>query len=153
RAVLQTELGRHHDARQSYARFRELSPLLEKEFGKWILARQSDVVYYCGDLAEASAIAKQVDDPFYTKLADRLADPAGEGKRVLLDVGFVRQHHQTCAPATLAALSRYWKLPAEHLDVAEDICYDGTPDHRERFWAEQHGWTTREFTVSWDSAV
>jgi tetratricopeptide (TPR) repeat protein len=152
-AVLQTELSRYHDARQSYTRALELLPLLEKDFAKWIHARRSDVVYYCGDLAEAAAIAKQVGEPFYDQLAERLADPACESQRVLLDVGFVRQHHQTCAPATLAALSRYWNMPVEHLDVAEAICYDGTPDHRERHWAETNGWTTREFTVTWESAI
>lgn len=152
-AVLQTELGYYHDARRSYTRALELMPLLEKDFAKWLHARRSDVVYYCGDLAEAAAIARQVGEPFYDQLAERLVDPACASQRVLLDVGFVRQHHQTCAPATLAALSRYWNMPAEHLDVAEAICYDGTPDHKERHWAETHGWTTREFTVTWESAV
>jgi tetratricopeptide (TPR) repeat protein len=71
---------------------------------------------------------------------------------VLLPVGFVRQHHLTCAPATLSAISRYWDMPAQHLAVAEEICYDGTPAHSERRWAEQNGWTAREFTVTWESA-
>src|SRR5262249_7060490 len=58
----------------------------------------------------------------------------------------------TCAPATLSAISGYWSLPADHLSVAEEICYDGTPWHSERRWAGQHGWVVREFTVTWDSA-
>jgi len=33
----------------------------------------------------------------------------------------------TCASATLSAVSRYWDMSAEHLAVAEEICYDGTP--------------------------
>src|SRR5262249_1318627 len=65
----------------------------------------------------------------------------------------VRQHHQTCVPATLAALSRFWQMPADHLDVAAAICYDGTPDHRDRHWAETQGWRARDFTITWDSAV
>jgi tetratricopeptide (TPR) repeat protein len=63
-------------------------------------------------------------------------------------VGFVRQNHLTCSPATLTTLSRFWKKPAEHLEVAEAICYDGTPCHSERNWAEQHGWLAREFKVT-----
>jgi tetratricopeptide (TPR) repeat protein len=59
----------------------------------------------------------------------------------------------TCVPATLTAVSRFWSMPAEHLEVAEAICYDGTPDHSERHWAEEHGWLAREFTVTWESAV
>jgi tetratricopeptide (TPR) repeat protein len=64
----------------------------------------------------------------------------------------VRQHHVTCAPATLSAISLYWKQPADHLEVAEEICYDGTPDYSERHWAQSNGWEVREFTVTWDAA-
>ena len=67
----------------------------------------------------------------------------------MLPVGFVRQHYQTCAPATLAALSRYWSLAADHLEIAERICYDGTPNHSERSWAEEQGFVVREFTADW----
>ena len=78
----------------------------------------------------------------------------GAGKRqVLMDVPFVKQHHATCAPATLAAVSAYWSVPAEHLEIAEEICYDGTPAHSQRRWAEQHGFVTREFRVTWEAVV
>src|SRR4029078_11346090 len=82
----------------------------------------------------------------------RLEKGGGRGKRVGLKVGFVRQHHMTCAPATLSAISRFWSMPADHLEVAEAICYDGTPAHSERRWAEDHGWATVEFSVTWDAA-
>jgi tetratricopeptide (TPR) repeat protein len=152
-AGLQTEQRRYADAGRSYDRFRELSPLLEKDMAEWVAARQSDVAYYCGDDPRAAEFARQVTGPFYPELAKRLETTPRPGKRVLLDVRFVRQHHQTCAPATLAAISRFWDMPAEHLDVAAAICYDGTPDHRERHWAEANGWIAREFTVTWESAV
>ena len=151
-ATLQSELGRHHDARRSFERFAELSPLMEKELVEWMAARRSDTAYYCGDLAAAAEFARQAKNPFHDKIAEELSRTPFEGRRVLLDVGFVRQHHQTCAPAVLASLSRFWKMPADHLEVAAAICYDGTPDHRERAWAEEHGWYCREFAVTWDSA-
>src|SRR5262249_10849463 len=44
-------------------------------------------------------------------------------------------------------------MPAEHVEIAAAICYDGTPAHSERRWAEEHGWSVREFTVTWESAV
>ena len=46
---------------------------------------------------------------------------------VILPVGFVRQNHKTCGPATLAAIGQFWHKPAEHLEIAAEICYDGTP--------------------------
>ena len=42
-------------------------------------------------------------------------------------------------------------MPGDHLEVAAAITYAGTPNHSERQWAIDHGWYTREFTVSWDS--
>jgi len=151
-AALQSELGLHQDAQRSYARFAELSPLLEKNLAEWLAARRSDTAYYCGEYAQAAELARQAKDPFHDKIAEELSRTPFEGQRVLLEVGFVRQHHQTCAPAVLASLSRFWKMPADHLEVAAAICYDGTPDHRERAWAEEHGWYCREFAVTWDSA-
>ncbi|MEO8268102.1 MAG: tetratricopeptide repeat protein, partial [Aureliella sp.] len=56
-------------------------------------------------------------------------------------------HTMTCGPATLSAISRYWNRPAEHLEVAEEICYNGTSHHAEREWANHNGYATREFTV------
>jgi len=155
-AVLQGELGHYHDAQRSYARFAELSPLLEKRLAEWLAARRSDTAYYCGDYAAAVDFARQAKTPFYDKIAEELSQRMARSESlpppVLLEVGFVRQHHQTCSPATLAALSRFWKMPVDHQEVAAAICYDGTPDHRERAWAEEHGWSCREFAVTWDSA-
>src|SRR5262249_31498 len=150
-AALQNELRRYVDARQCYERYAELSPLLEKDLAEWLNARRSDAAYYCGDDEQAAEFARKVDDPFYKSLAERIAQTPREGRRVLLDVGFVRQHHQTCVPATLTTISRFWKRDTDHLEVASEICYDGTPDHRERRWVEEHGWVAREFTVTWDS--
>jgi cellulose synthase operon protein C len=173
--LVQTEQGRWADARESLDRFEALSPLMEKEVAQWLAGRRSDVAYHCGDRKGAIHHARLADDPFHTAIADRLSVASDRGcgasdgpnaqsthaergyptpnPRVLLPVGFIRQHHMTCAPATLAALSRYWSMPADHLGVVEAICYDGTPDHSERHWAEQNGWATREFTVTWESAV
>jgi tetratricopeptide (TPR) repeat protein len=150
--ALQTELGHHADARRTYARVEELAVLMEKDGAQWLAARRSDAAYRDGDRAEAAAFARRVEGPLYARFAQELTREPFEGRRVLLDVGFVRQHHSTCVPATLTALSRYWGLPAKHLEVAGAICYDGTPDHRERAWAEEHVYVSREFAVTWDAA-
>jgi tetratricopeptide (TPR) repeat protein len=152
-AALQSELGRDGDARESYERYAELSPLMEPAVRRWLAGRRSDVSYDCGDVAGAIRFARKSEAPFFRALADRLESSAAGARRVLLDVPFIRQNHQTCAPATLAAISEYWKIPADHLEVAGAICYDGTPDYRERGWAEQNGWIVREFAVTWDAAI
>ncbi|MFN4260003.1 MAG: tetratricopeptide repeat protein [Gemmataceae bacterium] len=151
-AYIQSELEMYEQARQSYERYAELSPLLEKEVEEWLNGRRADMAYHCGDIPQAIDWAKKANNPFQTKVAENLAQD-GSGQRVLLPVGFVRQHHQTCAPATLSAISRFWSMSVDHLEVVQEICYDGTPDHHERRWAEQNGWMAREFTLTWASAV
>jgi len=152
-AHLQIELGLFTEARESYDRFAQLSPMLDKEGTKWLTARRSDTAYFCGDYALAAQWAKQVGTPFYNQLAERLFNLPAEANRVVLPVGFVRQHHMTCGPATLSTISRFWGMPADHLGIAEEICYDGTPATSERHWAEQNGWMVQEFTVTWESVV
>lgn len=153
RALLETELGRYEEARQSLDRVEKLMPLAEKDFSQWLRARRSDAALYCGDLEAAARLARSVDSPFYKEFSRRFERGAPPGRRVLLPVGFVRQHHMTCSPATLAAIGRYWSMPVDHLHLAEEICYDGTPASSERRWAEENGWTAREFTVTWESGM
>ena len=152
-AALEVELGHHAEARLTCERIEQLYPLLENEMRMWLHARKCDTAYACGDHAAAREWASKIDNPFYQRFAERLGAGQTDGRRVQLPVGFVRQHHMTCAPATLSAHQPLLGMPAEHLEVAEEICYDGTPAHSERQWAEQNGWVAREFTVTWDGAV
>lgn len=117
---------------------------------RWLASRRADVCWMRGDAAGAAAWASQVDGPdtFYGRFCARLRQPPPDARRVVLPVGFTRQRHLTCAPATLATLCRFWGRPAEHLAIAEAICHDGTSAHNERAWAEGQGWVAREFTVT-----
>jgi tetratricopeptide (TPR) repeat protein len=152
-ALLQMQREDWKACRESLDRYARLSPLLEKEGAQWLAAVGSDVAYHLGDFPRAVQLARETESPFFEKIADRLEAATEDDRRVLLPVGWVRQHYMTCAPATLSAVSRYWQMPAEHLGVAEAICYDGTPDHSERTWAEENGWLAREFRITWESAV
>jgi cellulose synthase operon protein C len=152
-AELQVDLGDYVGAQQSYRRYAEISPLLETDGRQWLAARQSDIAYYLGDFTTASQLAAEVESGSYQKIAERLQATPLVGKRVILPVGFVRQHHVTCAPATIATLTRFWERPVEHHHIAAEICYDGTSNYSQRRWAEQNGWIAREFTVTWESAV
>jgi cellulose synthase operon protein C len=149
---LQAEMGRHSEARRTWDRFEAACPLMDAPTRRWLAGRRSDAAYQCGAIDQAAALARECREPFFLALAPRLEAADADNRRILLDVGFVRQHHQTCAPATLAAIARFWGKPADQFEVAEAICYDGTPDHRQRAWAERNGWIPREFTVTWESA-
>src|SRR5262249_39015622 len=129
-----------------------LAPLRDKEMTQWLAARRSDAAYHLGRPADALAFARQVKGKFYETLVRRLENPPTP-RRFALPVPFVRQHFETSARARLAAVCRFWSMPGDHLERAAAITYAGTPNHSERQWAEDHGWRTREFTVTWDSAV
>jgi len=151
---LQLELKLYDAAGESLERLAELSPLADKHSKKWLAAQRSEIAYRKGDIEGAIRYADETDDEFFKSIAERLQDPArAEAKAVTLPVGFVRQHHVTCAPATLSAISRYWSMPTDHLQVADEICYNGTSGHSERKWAIENGWIPREFTVTESSAV
>lgn len=152
-AQLQVDVGDFQAARQNFQRALQASKLLEPEMRKWLNGRLAEAVYLCGDQNEAIELFKQSGDGFYQTIAERLGQVTDDKKRKLLPVGFIRQHHVTCAPATLTTISRFWQMPAEHLNIAEQICYGGTTDHSERKWAEQNGWAAREFCVNWEDAV
>jgi len=152
-AAIQSELRNHDEAWASLERASELALLKDKRLASSLAGERSSVAYHLGRDDEARELAGQSEEPFFKEIARRLEQPSPDARRVQLEVEFVRQHHMTCAPATLTAISRFWSMPADHLEVAEAICYDGTPGHSERHWAESHGWRAREFTVTWDSAV
>ncbi len=149
-AHLQIELGQYAAARHSLERFAALSPRLELGVLEQLNALRAEAAYLSGDRDAALGFARQGQSPALQKFAAQLERA---GKRVVLPVGFVRQHHLTCAPATLATLSRYYKMPAEHLSIAEEICDDGTSAHNERKWALKNGYAAREFRVTWENAI
>lgn len=152
--ALEAELGRWSEAMARLPRFEQLAPLMEKGETLWLKYERMHLACLGMDAAAVLAAAPGLEEEEYFKgLLSRVKTLPPQGwKRVHLQVPFVRQHHMTCAPATLSAISRFWGQPAEHLEVAEAICYDGTPAHSERHWAETHGWSVREFTVTWDAA-
>ncbi len=150
--ALQVELGQHEPALATLDRFLQLAPLIEPGEREWVRWQRVSLHCHRGDVEQALAVSAESDDAAFKELADRLREASAPRRRVRLQVPFVRQHHLTCVPATLSALSQFWKQPAAHLEIAEAICYDGTPAHSERRWAIENGWCAREFTVTWDAA-
>lgn len=150
-ARIERELGRHADVLVSVERAEKLLPLLETDGQRHLAGLRSDARYFGDDLEGAIAEAKRAGPGFFQDLAERL-EARREGKRTILDVGFVRQHHMTCVPATLSTLGNFWERRVDHLELVERICYDGTPAHSERKWAKENGWVTREFSTDYATA-
>jgi len=152
-AGLLSEHEHHADALAAWQRYRELAPAIEPAPLAFWHSRMSDAHYELGDRAQAAEHARLAKNGFHEQIAERLAAPPADARVVTVPVPFVRQHEMTCAPATLSAISTYWKAPVDHIALARRICYDGTPGHEERNWAEENGFVVREFRATWETAV
>jgi tetratricopeptide (TPR) repeat protein len=147
--ALEFELGLHEAALRTIELIARRAPLGDQDFNEWLAGIRATCLYHLGRREEAVQWARQAGQAdHWLRFTQRLENPPSGARRVQLPVGFVRQHHLTCVPATLTTLSRFWNQPAQHLEVAEAICYDGTASHSERNWAQQNGWATREFKVT-----
>lgn len=153
--MLQQELKNYDAAAEAFSQAELLWPLAEadSQHSRWLAGHRSDIAYYRGDYRQAIELAKQVKRPFHDRLAEllekALEQPAPQvPQRVQLPVPFIRQHHETCAPATLTALANYWNVTVQHEEIVERICYEGTMAHDERRWAEENGFLAQEFQVT-----
>ena len=68
-----------------------------------------------------------------------------DGRRVVLDVPYIRQDHLSWGPASLAMVLAFFGHRVDQRDVADEITYDGTPDHAQRDWCRRHGLKVRHF--------
>lgn len=128
--------------------------LPDRDDRQWAAGLRADIAAHAGDLAAYRGLVAGFPEGHFHRraLAHFEADPGATAK-VDLAVPYIAQSHLTCVPATLVSLARFWQVPADHDEVADAICYDGTPDWRERRWAETAGFHTREFRVTWDTVV
>jgi tetratricopeptide (TPR) repeat protein len=147
--VFCSERERPDEALYWLAEYERHSPLLNEKARTALRGNRATLHLLRGDLKAAREDASACGSPYYGKLAAALERPeAAAGARTRLSVGFVRQNHMTCGPATLAALAAHWGQPSPHLEIAEKICYDGTAQHSERRWTEEQGLDGREFRVT-----
>lgn len=150
--TFERELERHAEAEATYAELVRRMPLADREARAWLDGFASELAYARGDREESARLAEACGTPFHRRVAAAMRAAKGL-RRVRHHVQFVRQDWMTCAPATLTALSSFFGRDVEHDAIANAICYDGTPSHAQRKWAEEAGFACRELTVTWDAAV
>ena len=152
-AVLQTELDRYAEAGRSLDRYAETTPLREKRETEWLTGVRSDVAYGLGDYEAAARLAEECGSPFHKVVAPRLRQArrtrGGSCCRCPSSASTTRPAGPP--PSRLSAATG--RSNVRHVEVVEQICYDGTSHYDERRWAEDAGYRAREFTVTWDAAV
>ncbi|MBE2282053.1 MAG: C39 family peptidase [Prosthecobacter sp.] len=150
--TLKREVDDHAGMEALADRYDELAVIAGKAERQWVTARRVDLLTLRGDYPQAAAEAEKLPGTHYAAFASRLRAPGVQNTRKRLPTEFVLQKHNTCAPATLAAIAAYWRKPISMEQITDAICYDGTYDHSERTWARENGFTSREFTVTLEAA-
>ena len=146
------EIGEYEAGLEMVDEYERRSPMAEEALQKYFAGMRANFHFLLGDSEKVVTYAESADSGFYKTISERIeSGEFAKGNRKVLPVGFVRQNEMTCAPATLTALAKFWGQEADHLSIAEEICYDGTPGYKERLWAQEEGWYVREFTA--DSEV
>ncbi len=142
------ETGQYENGLNAVAEYEKRSPMADDATQKNIAQMRANFLYLLDRGEEMVALAEQSDHEFYKNVGKRVkSGEFAKGQRKVLDVKFVRQNDMTCSPATLTGLAGYWGNEATHLEVADEICYDGTSSYKERLWAEKQGWLVCEFTA------
>jgi cellulose synthase operon protein C len=142
------EQGDYSGALRSLEQIVDLAPLMERDLHDWLLLRLARVSYLAGDRHRPARLAARIANEALHKLAARIGS-APEPRRTVLPVPLVPQNHNTCGPASLTSIGRFWKVEVAHEQLVEQICRDGTSAYSERRWAEGQGWVAREFTMTW----
>ncbi len=153
-AAVLLERDRFDEALTAWECAQTLMPMMDASMRESMYGHLSHMQYLLGNIEESKRLAIESGNEHLKELTATLdQDKAAQHRRVRLDVPFILQHHVTCVPTTMAIIGRFWSVDLEHLAIADEITYGGTATHRERQWAEKHGWTVRELTVTWEAAV
>lgn len=153
-AAIEAELHQFDDAITRIEQAMRYLPLADtKALETSVTPLFTEYTYRANRFEEAARHADQCKGEHFVQFAQRLRDPSFEKRRVELPVGFVRQHYLTCAPASLSMIAMFFGESAGHLDIANEICYDGTPTSLQREWLETHGFHAAQFRLDFDTAV
>lgn len=133
-------------------RFEQVRIIQDKYDQRTLLAYKGQIAIYRQKIDLAIELLSQLDSRYWNIVIENLKKGGGKVNRKLLDVPFLRQEHMTCAPTTLAALSRYWGRDVNSNDIADEICFDGTPDTKERQWLRDNDFYFQEFELETDLA-
>lgn len=144
---LYVEDKQYAQAHHCIARLEKLPPFAGKDVQQSLRAMHADLL--CAEQRYEEALPYLEQKSFYNKsVVESIKRASDRSTRKVLNVPFVRQHHMTCGPASLTAISTYWGVPVTHDQVVEAICYGGTQSVDERKWAQNNNWFVQEFELS-----
>jgi tetratricopeptide (TPR) repeat protein len=119
---------------------------------QFLLSWKGQIAIHYQNIDKAIDILSSHKGSYWKVVTENLKQSKGTLNRKIIDVPFLKQEHMTCAPTTLAALCQYWGKDFNSKDIADKICFDGTPDRKERQWLRDNDFHFREFELESDLA-
>lgn len=128
-----------------------LAPIADKDTKSRIGACRMDIAVLLDDTALMKKHALETDSPYYEEIMKNI-EKNRESRRFVLPFRLVFQKHQTCLPASVAAVMGAFGVKIDEDELASDLTYNGTSTWRTAEWLEARGFQTRLFVCTPDLA-
>lgn len=135
------------DCEYAIEQFEKTRIVSDKYDEKRLLAYKGQIAIHHQQIPVAIDLLSKIDSSYWNIVTENLKNVDTQWHRKVLDVPFLRQEHMTCAPTTLAALCRFWGHHYDSKLIADEICFDGTPDTKERQWLRDNNYYFKEFEL------
>jgi len=142
--------GNHEWEKCEYVikRFEETRIVIDKGDEQILIAWKGQIAINKQKIEESIEVLSRHKGSYWKIVVENLKKSDGILERKVLDVPFLKQEHMTCAPTTLAALCRFWGDEVDSKEVADAICFDGTPATKERQWLRDNNYYFKEFELA-----
>lgn len=128
-------------------RLDELTPLADRAARSYLARVRTDAAMLTGDRSALAAVAREVREPFFRAVAERL-EQNPDGERLLLPIRRVYQKHLACFPASVAAAAGAFGVTLDEDALSRALTYDGTSAWRILDWLREQGFVTAPFLVT-----
>lgn len=146
--------GTHDWLECEYAisKFEEIRIIEDKAENKSLILWKAQIAIHKQEVDKAIELLSVQNSGYWKIVSNNLNNSNGKFERKVLSVPFLKQEHMTCAPTTFAAICEYWGDKRDSKDIANEICFDGTPDTKERQWLRDNNYAYQEFELESDLA-
>ncbi len=127
--------------------FEKLRIIKDKGDEQYFLSWKGQIAIHYQEIDKAIDFLSEHKGGYWKIVTENLKNSEGKLNRKVLDVPFLKQEHMTCAPTTMAAICRFWGQEFSSKEIADAICFDGTPDTKERQWLRGNNFYFQEFEL------
>jgi len=137
---------------QAILKFENIRIVKDKEDDKTLTLWKAQIAIHNQEIDKAIGLLSSEVSGYWSIISENLKKSGGILNRKVLNVPFLRQEHMTCAPTTISALCSYWGDNYNTNEIADEICFDGTPETKERQWLREHNYAFKEFELETELA-